>query len=63
MKTWEDVYSEARKKCKICRCCPVCNGLACRGETPGPGGKGSGESFVRNAKMLKEIFITMDTIT
>lgn len=63
MKTWEEVYANAKALCKKCRCCPVCNGLACRGETPGPGGKGSGSAFVRNTEMLKKIFITMDTIT
>lgn len=63
MKTWEEVYADAKALCAKCRCCPVCNGIACRGETPGPGGKGSGSAFVRNAEMLKKIFITMDTIT
>lgn len=63
MKTWDEVYAHAREKCSICRCCPTCNGLACRGETPGPGGKGSGSAFVRNVEMLSNVFITMDTIT
>ena len=63
MKTWDEVYAHAREKCNICRCCPTCNGLACRGETPGPGGKGSGSAFVRNVEMLSKVFITMDTIT
>lgn len=63
MKTWQEVYANAKALCAKCRCCPVCNGLACRGETPGPGGKGSGSAFVRNAEMLKKVFITMDTIS
>lgn len=63
MKTWNETYANAKVLCDKCRCCPVCNGLACRGETPGPGGKGSGSSFVRNVEMLKQIFINMDTIT
>lgn len=63
MKTWNDVYECAKKRCTICRCCKICDGRACRGETPGPGGKGSGSSFVRNADMLKQIFIKLDTIT
>ena len=53
MNTWEEVYSLARQKCGICRCCPSCNGRACRGETPGPGGKGTGSAFVRNVDMLE----------
>lgn len=63
MKPWNEVYAAAKRNCAKCRCCPVCNGKACRGETPGPGGKGSGSSFVRNLEMLENIFITMDTIT
>lgn len=62
MNDWQEVYANAKQRCEKCRCCPVCNGIACRGETPGPGGKGSGSSFVRNVEMLKKIFITMDTI-
>lgn len=63
MKNWDEVYALAKEKCSICRCCPECNGKACRGETPGPGGKGSGSAFVRNVEMLSKVFITMDTIT
>ena len=63
MNTWEEVYSLARQKCEICRCCPSCNGRACRGETPGPGGKGTGSAFVRNVDMLEKVMIVMDTIT
>lgn len=63
MKNWQEVYANAKAKCEICRCCPVCNGVACRGETPGPGGKGNGNSFVRNVEMLKHVLITLDTIT
>lgn len=63
MKTWKEVYDCARDKVTLCRCCPVCNGIACRGETPGVGGKGSGSSFIRNVEMLKQVKITLDTIT
>ncbi len=63
MKTWDEVYAHAKEKCKICRCCIQCNGVACRGETPGPGGKGSGSSFVRNVDMLSNVLIRMDTIS
>lgn len=62
MDTWDDVYANAKKRCTICHCCIHCNGEVCRGKTPGPGGKGSGSAFVRNADMLKKVFITMDTI-
>lgn len=36
-----------------CRVCPVCNGAACAGQTPGPGGKGSGRTFQRNVRYLQ----------
>lgn len=62
MKTWNEVYESARSKCNKCRCCKVCNGYACVGETPGPGGKGTGRSFIRNYEALSEIKINMDTI-
>ncbi len=62
MQTWDEVYTAARAKCNKCRCCKVCNGNACKGETPGPGGKGSGSSFVRNYEALQKIKLVMDTI-
>lgn len=62
MESWQEVYANAKQACTICRCCPTCDGFACRGETPGPGGKGSGRAFIRNVEMFKEITITMDTI-
>lgn len=45
-----------------CRVCPQCNGKACRGEVPGPGGKDSGAAFVRNCEKLSEIKVNLDTI-
>lgn len=62
MKNWNDVYENARNLCHKCRCCPVCNGIACKGETPGPGGKGSGRSFIRNVEVLQQVKLVMDTI-
>jgi len=38
-----------------CRMCPECNGVACRGEVPGMGGKGTGSSFMNNYSELKKI--------
>ena len=45
-----------------CRVCPVCDGRACRGEVPGAGGKGSGDSFVRNVAYLRDVQIVLDTL-
>ena len=45
-----------------CRMCPECNGVACRGEVPGIGGKGTGSSFMNNYSDLKKITLNMRTI-
>ncbi len=45
--------------CKVCR---VCNGVACRGVIPGPGGKGTGAGFVRNYDDLRRLTLNMDTL-
>ena len=38
-------YNEILKNARecsgpYCKACPVCNGMACRTQVPGPGGKG-----------------------
>ena len=43
-----------------CRECKECNGLACRGEIPGLGGKDSGRAFINNVEALKRVRINMD---
>jgi isopentenyl diphosphate isomerase/L-lactate dehydrogenase-like FMN-dependent dehydrogenase len=45
-----------------CKACPVCNGIACRGVMPGPGGKGTGMAFVNNYNDLRKVKLNMDTI-
>lgn len=45
-----------------CRVCPECNGMACRGVIPGPGGKGTGRGFIRNYNDLKQYALNMDTV-
>ncbi len=53
----------AREKLKgFCRVCPVCNGVACRGEVPGMGGVGSGSSFKANVEALADHLLNMRTI-
>ncbi|MGE5631210.1 MAG: alpha-hydroxy-acid oxidizing protein [Caulobacteraceae bacterium] len=60
---YKEVLGKAKQrispKCRICR---ECNGLVCRGELPGMGGKGTGSSFIRNFDKLNEIKLNMDTI-
>ena len=60
--TLEEIIQEAKKKSPKCRVCPVCNGLACKGEIPGLGGKGSGSTFIRNVEKLKSVRIQMDVL-
>lgn len=61
--TYQDVLESAKKnmapKCRVCR---ECNGIACRGEIPGVGGKGTGSSFIRNYEALGKVKINMDLI-
>lgn len=45
-----------------CKACKICNGEACRGVMPGPGGKATGDGFVRAYKKLQQIKVHMDTI-
>lgn len=45
-----------------CKVCKVCNGVACAGEVPGVGGKGTGDAFKRNFSALSEIKLNMRVI-
>lgn len=55
--------AEAKKNmAPNCRVCRECNGLACRGEIPGTGGKGTGKAFIANYEYLAGIRINLDTI-
>lgn len=60
---YNEVLEHAKKlMAPKCRVCKNCNGIACRGELPGVGGKGTGEAFVRSYEKLAEIKLVMDTI-
>ena len=53
--TWTEIRDRARELLKPqCLVCPVCNGRACVGKTPGNGGKGSGKTFQRNYDYLHD---------
>ncbi len=61
--TFQEVRETAKKNIgPHCRVCPECNGVACRGEVPGPGGKGTGAGFMRNYQELRKVRLSMDTI-
>jgi isopentenyl diphosphate isomerase/L-lactate dehydrogenase-like FMN-dependent dehydrogenase len=60
---YQEVFDKARDvigpNCKVCQ---ECNGIACRGKIPGPGGKGTGLGFIRSYQALRNIRLNMDTI-
>lgn len=63
MITYQEVLENAKKNMNDkCKQCPICDGVACRNIIPGPGAKGTGDSFTRNYKKLQEIKIHTDTI-
>ncbi len=45
-----------------CKACPVCNGVVCKNQIPGPGAKGNGDVAIRNYNKWQEIRINMDTL-
>lgn len=60
-------YNQIRELAKdilspTCLVCRECNGVACRGQVPGVGGKGTGNSFIRNYDYLTKVKVVMDTI-
>ncbi|MCM1388157.1 MAG: alpha-hydroxy-acid oxidizing protein [Bacillus sp. (in: Bacteria)] len=60
-------YQEILEKAKenigaYCKACPVCNGIACKNQIPGPGAKGTGDTAVRNYAKWQEIRVNMDTL-
>ena len=57
------MLKEARRKFNgTCRVCRVCDGVACRGEVPGMGGKGTGSTFIENVKGIDKIKLNMRVI-
>ena len=62
MKNLKDVFISAKEKCTLCNVCVECNGVVCKGKIPGPGGNGSGSSFIRNSLKLKDVKVVMNLI-
>jgi isopentenyl diphosphate isomerase/L-lactate dehydrogenase-like FMN-dependent dehydrogenase len=61
--TYQEVLAQAKLDIgPLCKVCPECNGVACKGRIPGPGGKGSGLGFIRNYQALRNIRLNMDTV-
>lgn len=58
-----DIRKNARENLNnSCRVCKNCNGVACTGEVPGMGGKGTGEAFKENFNALNNIKLNMRVI-
>lgn len=61
--TYPELLAQAKTnigpKCRVCR---ECNGVVCRGEIPGPGGKGTGNAFIHSYEYLSKVKIHMDTL-
>ena len=60
---FNEVLADA-KTCigNYCKACPVCNGVACKNQIPGPGSKGVGDTAIRNYKKWQDIRVNMDTL-
>jgi len=59
----EDVLLKARDRLyPTCRVCPVCNGVACSGESGGVAGAGSGMSFQNNFTALQQVKLVMRNV-
>ena len=60
---FQDVMKEAKADIgPYCKVCPVCNGIACKGQIPGPGGKATGSVFIRNYAKIQDIKVNLDTL-
>ncbi len=60
---YEEVLKNAKEKLNgSCRVCKVCDGVACRGEVPGMGGKGTGNAFMENIRALNKVKLNMRTL-
>ena len=60
---YSDVLNNARQCIgKYCKACPVCNGVACKNQVPGPGAKGVGDTAIRNYNKWADIRVNMDTL-
>lgn len=59
----KEIKDNARKKMiGFCAVCKICDGVWCAGNVPGMGGAGSGESFKRAYKKLRNMKMILRTI-
>ncbi len=58
--TYEDILKNAFERLSpTCQVCPVCNGVACSGNSGGIAGAGSGMSFQNNFTALQKVHLQM----
>ena len=61
--TYPEVLANARTCIgQYCKACPVCNGVACKNQIPGPGAKGVGDTAIRNYNKWADVRVNMDTL-
>ena len=61
--TYQELLKNAKERITPqCRVCRECDGIACRGEIPGMGGKGTGRAFIHNYEALAAVKLRMDVI-
>jgi len=60
---YKEMLENARKNIgPYCKACPVCNGLACKNQIPGPGAKGVGDNAIRNYNAWQSYRLIQDSI-
>ena len=58
--TYSEVLANARTCIgQYCKACPVCNGVACKNQIPGPGAKGVGDTAIRNYNKWADIRVNI----
>lgn len=60
---YKELIAKEKQLGGYCRKCPICNGVACKGECPGVGGIGSGISFINNVKAMDKYCLIQDNIS
>ena len=61
--TEKDILTRARERLyPTCRVCPVCDGVACSGDSGGIAGSGTGMSFQNNFTALQRVKLVMRNV-
>lgn len=54
MMNYNEILEKAKENMKNCKVCADCNCAVCSGKVPGPGGKGSGNTAIRNRNYWRQ---------